>query len=69
MIWERTQEGKMAKRAKDPNYKEGRKTIEKPDNYEWYLDAVKAGEMQVIDACAEIGISRSLWYKWLKETA
>jgi DNA invertase Pin-like site-specific DNA recombinase len=69
MIWERTQEGKMAKRAKDPNYKEGRKTIEKPDNYEWYLEAVKAGEMQVIDACAEIGISRSLWYKWLKETA
>ncbi len=69
MIWERTQEGKMAKRAKDPNYKEGRKTIEKPDNYEWYLDAVKAGEMQVIDACAEIGISRSLWYKWLKESA
>lgn len=69
MIWERTQEGKMAMRAKDPNYKEGRKTIEKPDNYEWYLDAVKAGEMQVIDACAEIGISRSLWYKWLKETA
>lgn len=69
MIWERTQEGKMAKRAKDPNYKEGRKTIEKPDNYEWYLEAVKAGEMQVIDACAEIGISRSLWYKWLKESA
>jgi DNA invertase Pin-like site-specific DNA recombinase len=69
MIWERTQEGKMAKKAKDPNYKEGRKTIEKPDNYEWYLDAVKAGEMQVIEACAEIGISRSLWYKWLKETA
>ena len=69
MIWERTQEGKMAKRAKDPNYKEGRKIVEKPDNYEWYLDAVKAGEMQVIDACAEIGISRSLWYKWLKEAA
>lgn len=69
MIWERTQEGKMAKRAKDPNYKEGRKTIEKPDDYEEYLAAVKAGDMQVIEACAEIGISRSLWYKWLKESA
>ena len=69
MIWERTQEGKMAKKAKDPNYKEGRKTIEKPDDYEYYLSAVKAGDMQVIDACAEIGISRSLWYKWLKESA
>lgn len=69
MIWERTQEGKMAKKAKDPNYKEGRKTIEKPEDYEEYLAAVKAGDMQVIEACAEIGISRSLWYKWLKESA
>ena len=69
MIWERTQEGKMAKKAKDPNYKEGRKTIEKPDDYEDYLAAVKAGDMQVTEACAEIGISRSLWYKWLKESA
>ena len=69
MIWERTQEGKMAKRAKDPNYKEGRKTIEKPENYEEYVSAVEAGDMKVTEVCEIIGISRSLWYKWLKETA
>ena len=66
MIWERTQEGKMAKRAKDPNYKEGRKAIEKPDNYDEYVSAVEAGDMQVIEACEKMGISRSLWYKWKK---
>lgn len=66
MIWERTQEGKMAKRAKDPNYKEGRKAIEKPEDYDEYVSAVEAGDMQVIEACEKMGISRSLWYKWKK---
>ena len=66
MIWERTQEGKMAKKAKDPNYKEGRKEIQKPDNYNEYVAAVQAGAMQVKEACEKMGISRSLWYKWKK---
>ena len=66
MIWERTQEGKMAKRAKDPNYKEGRKTIEKPENYDDIVSSVEAGAMQVKEACQIIGISRSLWYKWVR---
>ena len=66
MIWERTQEGKMAKKAKDPNYKEGRKEIQKPDNYDEYVSAVEAGDMQVMEACEKMGISRSLWYKWKK---
>lgn len=69
MIWERTQEGKMAKRAKDPEYKEGRKTMEKPDIYEELLASVEAGLMQVTEACEEMGISRSTWYKWKKELA
>ena len=38
MIWERTQEGKMAARAKNPDYKEGRKPLEIPDEYYDYLD-------------------------------
>ena len=69
MIWERTQEGKMAKKSKDPNYKEGRKEIQKPDNYEEIVSAVEAGTMKVKEACQVIGISRSLWYKWAKMAA
>jgi DNA invertase Pin-like site-specific DNA recombinase len=69
MIWERTQEGKMAARAKNPNYKEGRKTKERPEEYSDIAREVNAGNMSVKDACAELGISRSLWYKWLKEVA
>jgi len=69
MIWERTQEGKMAARAKNPDYKEGRKTKERPEEYTEVADSVKAGEMSVKEACEKMGISRSLWYKWLKEVA
>ena len=69
MIWERTQEGKMAARAKNPDYKEGRKAKERPDGYTEIAGAVSAGSMSVKDACTELGISRSLWYKWLKEVA
>ena len=69
MIWERTQEGKMAAKAKNPNYKEGRKAIERPAEYEGIRNNVAEGNMSVKDACAELGISRSLWYKWLKGAA
>lgn len=66
MIWERTQEGKMAARAKNPNYKEGRKAIEIPMNFDTYRTAVDKGLQTVVGACAELGISRSTWYKWEK---
>ena len=69
MIWERTQEGKMAAKAKNPDYKEGRKTKEIPVEFEGIRNYVAEGNMSVKDACAELGISRSLWYKWLKEAA
>lgn len=69
MIWERTQEGKMAARAKNPDYKEGRKTKEIPVEFEGIRNYVAEGNMSVKDACAELGISRSLWYKWLREVA
>ena len=61
MIWERTQEGKAAARLK-PGYKEGRKTIEVPD-YPEYAQKVAAGIMSVTQACKDLGISRSKWYK------
>jgi len=67
MIWERTQEGKAAARAKNPDYKEGRKTKEKPAEYSEVVVAVDAGILAVKDACEKLGISRSLWYKWQRE--
>ncbi len=69
MIWERTQEGKMAAKAKNPNYKEGRKAKEKPDNYLEFVTAVDGGEMTVIEACEKLGIGRTTWYKWRQESA
>ena len=66
MIWERTQEGKAAKRAKDPDYKEGRKALEIPDSF-WAVKArVDAGELTAVAACKELGVSRSTWYKWVR---
>ena len=69
MIFERTQEGKAAKRAKDPDYKEGRKVIEKPEDFELYKNKVENGEMTAVAACKELGVSRSTWYKWVREVA
>jgi DNA invertase Pin-like site-specific DNA recombinase len=65
MIIERTSEGKAIKRATDPNYKEGRKTIEVPD-FEKFLEKTKKGEMTVVDCCAVLGISRAKWYSLCK---
>lgn len=64
MIWERTQEGKMAARVKNPDYKEGRKALEIPEEFEDYRSRAEAGEITVVAACEELGISRSTWYKW-----
>lgn len=66
VIWERTQEGKMAARAKNPDYKEGRKPLEIPAEFEDYRRRTVAGVISVMTACAEMGISRSTWYKWNK---
>lgn len=69
MIVERLAEGKVVAKAKNPDYKEGRKAKERPEGYAEIAGAVSAGDMSVKDACAELGISRSLWYKWMKEVA
>jgi DNA invertase Pin-like site-specific DNA recombinase len=69
MIWERTQEGKMAARAKNPDYKEGRKALEIPSDYYWIRDDVINHGLTVKDACEKLGISRSTWYKWGKMEA
>ena len=69
MIVERLAEGKAVAKAKNPEYKEGRKTKEIPIEFEGIRNYVAEGNMSVKEACAELGISRSLWYKWLKEAA
>ena len=65
MIAERTSEGKAEKRATDPNYKEGRKTLDVPE-FEKYFAKSKKGELSVVESCKELGISRSKWYKLCK---
>lgn len=69
MIWERTQEGKMAAKAKNPDYKEGRKAMEIHPEFDVYRAKTGSGELTVVEACAEMGISRSTWYKWTREMA
>lgn len=69
MIVERTSDGKAVKRATDPNYKEGRKALEIPEDFEYYKLSVGVGEITVTKACEELGISRSTWYKWSKMEA
>lgn len=68
-VVERMADGKARERAKNPDYKEGRKPFGKPDNYCEILSAVESGDMTVVGACKELGISRSLWYKWVREAA
>jgi DNA invertase Pin-like site-specific DNA recombinase len=67
MIYERTQEGKMAAREKNPDYREGPKPMEIPDCFHEYRGMVVNGVMTVTAACAEMGIGRTTWYKWVKE--
>lgn len=67
MIVERTSEGKALAKATNPDYKEGRKALEIPEDFEWYKLAVGTGEITVTKACEELGISRSTWYKWCRE--
>lgn len=60
MIVERTQEGKAAARQKE-GYREGRPRLDID-----ITDArvrVESGELTVTEACAELGISRSSWYR------
>jgi DNA invertase Pin-like site-specific DNA recombinase len=64
MIWERTQEGKMAAKAKDPEWREGRKKMEVHSEFPFYQARVEAGEITIVEACKMMGVSRSMWYKW-----
>ena len=64
-IVERTQNGKAVARN-NPDYREGRKPGVY-DEFEKYLKKQKDGMITVVDACEEMGISRSQWYRLVKE--
>lgn len=66
MIVERFNEGKAIERANNPDYREGRKPKEIHAEFEGCRNYVAEGNMTVIEACKYLGISRSLWYKWVK---
>lgn len=66
MIIERLNEGKAEAKAKNPDYKEGRKYLDVP-KFEEYKSLVDSGEMSVVAACNELGVSRTKWYKLCKE--
>ena len=66
-IVERLADGKVEAKAKNPDYKEGRKALEIPVEFGGCRDRVAAGELTVVDACVELGVSRSTWYKWTRE--
>lgn len=65
MIVQRTNEGKEIARATKPGYREGRKRVEVP--FEEYYSKWKKGEILIEDACSEMGVSRSFWYKRVRE--
>lgn len=67
MIVERLNDGKEIAKAMNPDYKEGRKAFEIPAGFHGLRERVAEGVMTVSGACAELGISRSTWYKWSRE--
>jgi len=62
MIIERLNDGKAEAKAKNPDYREGRKSLVIPE-FEDFRAKVAEGLMTVTEACAKLGISRSKWYK------
>jgi DNA invertase Pin-like site-specific DNA recombinase len=61
MIVERTSEGKAIARLKD-DYMEGRPKKELPD-FQKFLKEQKEGKISISEACRQLGISRTQWYR------
>jgi DNA invertase Pin-like site-specific DNA recombinase len=62
MIIERLNDGKVEAKAKNPDYREGRKYMVVPE-LDNFREMVADGAMSVTEACRKLGISRSKWYK------
>ena len=70
MIIERFNEGKAARRAANPDYKEGRK----PKEYDKFMfdvlnAEVEGGKISVADAARKLGVSRAKWYRIEKQNS
>ena len=65
-IVERTSAGKAAAKEKDPNWNVGPKKMEVHSEFAFYQARVEAGEITIVEACKMMGVSRSMWYKWIK---
>ncbi len=65
MIIQRTEEGKAVCRE-NPEWREGRKALEVPD-FQKFLKKQKDGQMTVGECCAALGISRSTWYRRVRQ--
>lgn len=69
MIVERTQAGKTAKKASDPNYKEGRKAVEyDPDLFVELKSEVDSGKISTTKAAEMLHVSRAKWYRIVAES-
>ena len=67
IIMNRLNEGKAIAKAKNPEWREGRKAIEvDKDALEKFREEQKRGSMTVAECCRELGIGRSTWYNLCK---
>lgn len=66
LIVERTTSGKEVAKAKDPNWREGRKEIPTPD-FPIFLKKQKEGLLTVKECCIALGISTRTWYNRVSE--
>lgn len=66
MILERLASGKEEAKAKNPDFREGRKPLDIP-MFDVMRSLVETGEITVAAACEKMGISRNTYYRRLKE--
>lgn len=62
-IVERLEEGRAVAKENNPNYKEGRKST-MPENFAEVLKKTEDGVLSVAEACRELSIHRTQWYRW-----
>ena len=68
MIVERTATGRAVAKANNPNWREGRKSIELDQKtLQKFRQKQKGGEMTVAEICKELKISRATWYNKVRE--
>lgn len=68
MIVERTSAGKEVAKSNNPDWREGRKTIDLPD-LSHYISLHRAGKLTVPECCEALGISRATWYNRVRQLA